>query len=1350
MVVIGGRFTICRDTARNRIARLNSSGGLDTSFDPGTGADSEVNSLAFQVDGRVLIGGAFTTFNGTGRNRIARLESNGALDTTFDPGSGPTGFPATIFSLALQADGTVLIGGGFSSYNGTPRNGIARLQTNGSLDTSFNPGSGANNRILSVALQADGKVLIGGSFTSYNGTAYRRIARLQSNGSTDTAFNPSSGANSAVYSCALQTDGKLLIGGGFTNYNGAFRNRIARLHPNGSLDASFNIGTGSDHLVNSFAVQTDGRILIGGQFRSFNGTVRRNIARLQVDGSVDTTFDPGTGPGGVFITVFSLALQADGKVLIGGSFTDYNATPRNNIARLNSDGGLDATFNPGSGANGMVRIVAVQADGKVLMGGTFTDYNGTARNRIARLNSNGSLDTSFNPGTGASGIVESLALQADGKVLIGGSFSTYNGTARNGIARLESNGSLDTSFNPGSGTNSSPYSIALQADGKVLIAGNFTTYNGTPASHLARLNANGSLDTAFNIGSGTNQAVKCVAVQADGKVCFGGDFTSYNGSARSYLARANNDLATQSVAIPSSLRVQWLRAGAAPEVHEAGFEISPDGLVWTTLGAPARIVGGWELAGLNLSGTGYLRARGRAAGGQFGGSSSIVQQTTPFAFGNLAPEIAVRGNGVNIDNGAALPNTADQTDFGSTPVSGGSPARTFTITNLGAAALNLSGNPRVTLSGSAAFSVTQQPASATVAANGGTASFTVTFDPASPSFHTATVSIESNDADETPFIFEISGTGLALTPGSLDVSFDPGFGANGSVLCAVPQPDGKVLLGGGFTAFNGTVRNHLARLESNGSLDNSFSLGSGANDWVNCFAVQADGKILTGGSFTNYNGTLRIRIARLESNGTLDPTFNPGSGASDLVGSLAVQADGKVLIGGQFTSYNGTPRNRIARLNPNGSLDTTFDPGAGANDDVNSLAIQADGKVLIGGSFTSYNGTARAHLARLHPGGSLDTTFNPGTGSDRGVICLAVQADGKVLIGGDFTSYAGTARSRIARLQSDGSLDTSFNPGSGATGGVNFGPVYSLALQADGKVLIGGDFASYNGVSRGGLARLQSDGNLDIDFNPGSGAVNTVFCLALQADGALLVGGSFPTYNGTARSGLARVANDPATSSLSVLSGVQVQWRRGGGAPEAERVSFEHSINGAAWTPLGAATRISSGWELIGLNLPDYGYVRARGRTSGGSFNGSSSLVEQVVAFSEGPGDEDNDGLLDSWELTYWPSTAGHRPEDDFDRDGLTELQELAFGLNPTLSDTALQPRAVEENGYLTLTINKQLGVIYEVQSAGTLLENQPDSFSAATTTILVESGTTLKVRDNSLMGTAAARFLRVKVTAAP
>jgi uncharacterized delta-60 repeat protein len=353
-------------------------------------------------------------------------------------------------------------------------------------------------------------------------------------GSLDPTFNPGSGANSWINVILAQSDGKLLIGGLFTAFNGTNRPYVARLNWDGSLDTTFNPGTGPNNALVGLALQPDGKVLIGGFFTSESGQSFRYVARLLPTGSLDTGFATGTNLNN---TVKTVVAQADGKVLIGGDFTAYNITPRNRLARLNADGSLDTSFNPGTGADATVNAIVVQADGKILIGGNFSTINGTTRASIARLNANGSLDTSFNPGAGALFWVNSIALQPDAKLVVGGPFTSYNGTSRKGIARLNSDGSLDATFNPGTGANDWVNSVAIAQDDKVVIGGIFTNLNGITQNHLARVGTTGAGDSGFNIGTGFNDAIQSVVTPADGTIVVGGLFTSFNGTPINRIAR---------------------------------------------------------------------------------------------------------------------------------------------------------------------------------------------------------------------------------------------------------------------------------------------------------------------------------------------------------------------------------------------------------------------------------------------------------------------------------------------------------------------------------------------------------------------------------------------------------------------------------------------------------------------------------------------------------------------------------------------------------------------------------------------------------------------------------------------
>jgi uncharacterized delta-60 repeat protein len=268
--------------------------------------------------------------------------------------------------------------------------------------------------------------------------------------------------------------------------------------------------------------------------------------------------------------------------------------------------------------------------------------------------------------------------------------------------------------------------------------------------------------------------------------------------------------------------------------------------------------------------------------------------------------------------------------------------------------------------------------------------------------------------------------------------------------------------------------------------------------------VQSDGKIVIGGNFTTVRGVTRNRVARLNSDGTLDTNFNPNVDGN--VYAVAVQSDGKIVIGGSFTSVGGTTRNRVARLNSlDGSLDTTFaDPYIGGAS-VDAVAVQSDGKVIAGGTFTSVGAwfLTQTYLARLNSNSDRDTAFNSNVGApccavNGWVKTVAVQSDGKIVIGGYFTSVGGTTRNRVARLNSDGSLDTSFNPN--VDGNVN-----AMVVQSDGKIVIGGEFTSVGGTTRNRVARLNSNGSVDTSIDPN--VDRTVRAMVVQSDGKIVVGG---------------------------------------------------------------------------------------------------------------------------------------------------------------------------------------------------------------------------------------------------
>jgi len=285
------------------------------------------------------------------------------------------------------------------------------------------------------------------------------------------------------------------------------------------VDPSFNTGAGPSGSVNAIAIQADRRILIGGSFTAFAGIPQTNIARLNTDGSLDGTFIPPVGsPLSSQSSVLSIALQPDSRLLIAGRTTPVGG---GFIVRLNSDGSLDQSFQSGT-FNGEIDSITVRTNGEVLVSGLFTAISSIPKSGLAQLNTNGVLDTAFNPAITSYGHprIHSVVLQPDSKLVIGGVFSTVGGASRTNIARLEANGGLDFAFDPGSGTsglNNGVYSVAVQDDGKVIICGQFSAVNGATRLGIARLNSNGSLDSPFDLPFG----YYCVAIEPTSSVIVG-------------------------------------------------------------------------------------------------------------------------------------------------------------------------------------------------------------------------------------------------------------------------------------------------------------------------------------------------------------------------------------------------------------------------------------------------------------------------------------------------------------------------------------------------------------------------------------------------------------------------------------------------------------------------------------------------------------------------------------------------------------------------------------------------------------------------------------------------------------
>ena len=948
----------------------------------------------------------------------------------------------TVFLILSNALGT-------AAYIGTPSNAVLTITDDetqnpvaGPVDPTFNGNFGALGSVRAVAYDSQQRLYVGGDFTQFHGFTVNRLTRLTTNGAVDRSFQIGSGANAGVYSIAPDASGAVYIAGAFTNVNGVARGRVARVLANGSVDPLFAVTNGANDLVRGVAV-----------------------------------------------------LPGQQQIVIGGDFTAYEGAPVSRVARLNANGTLDATFLPGNGPNNAVRAVAVQANGQIIIGGDFTTFNGFLVSRLARLNADGSLDTTFDTGLGADGAVNSISIQSDGRVLIGGDFMTINGVPRHGVARLFANGAVDTGFIIGAGADAGVRAVAVELDGHILVAGAFSQFDGRTSPGVIRLNSDGSVDSGFLAGTGADAPVNAIGLVP---------FTPLS------------------------------------SIVTMDFNTLSNGLALTT-----HTENGATLQGVFRTVTnGYLGTIGAQISG----------------FDGVPETLALGGFSFTLQS-IYLTNVTGPVTF--TSSSGGSvqvAANGFfffdaTFANVTSVQISMA-----SFFNSAVFD-------------------SLTLIPGSDAFSPATFAI-GGDFEKFNGVLR-GGVAVLTTGGSAFSGFDPRNIVTRSVYASaihtnLTQPSlvGKILVGGDFTAIVGVDGvNHLARLNIDGTLDQTFHSGFGPDGTVRAMAAQPDGRVLIGGFFTSYDLLSRAYLGRINPDGSLDNTFNFGAGLDNAVLALALQPDGRVVVGGTFTTVYGVSRNSIARVHTNGTVDVTFNPGNGADGAINAVALQPNGKILVGGEFMTINGVPRAHLARLNSNGTVDLTFNP-VGVDGVVNTIALTSAGDVLIGGAFQNVNGQPAARLARLSSTGVLDGSFNTGSGANDYVS-----SIAVQADGRIVVGGDFTLFNGQIRHRLVRLNADGTFDPSINFGTGANDFIATIALQPyDGKIVVGGGFTEFDGLTRVAVARLFagtnngsgtfqfSSPTYAVTENGSNAVVVVRRTGGLAGAASVNYS-MVNGTATSP---------------------------------------------------------------------------------------------------------------------------------------------------------------------------------------
>lgn len=1255
-ILVGGSFTSLSGVVCTNLGRVNGDGSIDSAFSANT--SGAVYSLSMQGDGGLIVGGQFTNVAGVTRTNFARLTNatpesqtlsvNGSTITWLRSGGCPevlsamfevctngtdfvgigegariaggwqltkSGLPST---ASIRVRGRVAGGqydgsGGFAeTLLGRPvliRQPVSRTNTvattaqfsagavgpvsvdyrwckNGVPMTDGGNVFGANSSVLTLSN------VFGPDMGSYTVVVSNTLGLVTSvavtlkvlepiitnspqsqfiHAAQPVSFSVSAIGTAPTYqwrkngaAVSGQTSSAMTIasvqwadGGSYdvvvsTAY-GTATSAPAVLTVNSASADSFNVMMDGAS-VQSLAIQPDGRVLIGGDFTVMDGQSRFRLARVDPDGTLDPTFAPVlSGLNACYYCpamVSAIAVQPDLKIVIGGIFTNVNGEGRCYIARLNTDGSLDRTFDaqiaPGGydqvlgmalqpdgkiiasgtiGTKSVVRfntdgsvdttfsartssgdwVVALQPDGKVLVGG----YAG-----LARLNVDGSTDTSFNANlvapSGYGIAVGAVCVQPDGKILTGGNFGSVNGVGRSAIARLNVDGSTDNSFACNAAAslpgNSLVYSIALDSAGNVIFGGRFENVNGVGRTNIARVNSSGQLDVQFD--PRPDSTFTALALSENGGCYVGGFFSKVGGQARSHVARLRNpDPASESLTYSGSV-ISWLRSGSCPELLRVSLDVCSNGVDWVSLANPTRSGGSWNLNALGLSANATIRARGWIADDD----SWFVEASIGAPNGVVQP--------------ASRTNAAMSTASFAAVASGTAPLvyqwykQEQILTN----GSRISGAQGATLILSNVLSVDAGTYSVVISnAAGLNITRVATLRVIDPYITAGPISQQAVIGTNVTFTCTGVGTGPLVYEWLKDGV--PITNANGASLLVT---DVQVADAGYYSAVvsnsSGTATSSIALLTVNQAFVDSFSPSfgfAGGTGTVDCLARQKDGKILVGGFYDSVSGQTHYPLTRLNSDGTYDSNFvaNVVSGTVRTVYAVAVQDDGKILIGGDFYRVNGQTNLGIARLNSDGSVDSTFVATATAASlaEVYSVVVTPQNQILMGGNFTGVNGQAQTNLARLNADGTLDSSFRGWANST--VKTFALQGDGKILVGGLFTNLSGSACTMLGRLNGDGTLDSSFMVQTMRNDA--YYRVDSILVQPDQKIVVAGAFTNLAGQPCLNLGRVNSDGTLDTTFL--GMASSEVRALSAQADRKIIAGGDFTSIGGEVRFRLARL-----------------------------------------------------------------------------------------------------------------------------------------------------------------------------------------------------------------------------------
>ncbi|MES2128830.1 MAG: hypothetical protein V4463_16295 [Pseudomonadota bacterium] len=1140
-------------------------------------AGTPPTSLAL-ADGKTLVSGSHRLSDTDYQWALTRLNADGSLDTSFGGGSGQVsidnhgGYAAG--APQLQGDGKIVLAltsvGDFDAGSADFR--IVRVNADGSPDTGF----GSNGMVLvavgpgrdrpnAVQIQGDGKILVAGS--SASAIANNRdfgVVRLNADGSLDTSFNgtgkllvPVGPNNDFANAMALQDDGAIIVAGSSV-VNGFQDFSLTRLSASGALDTSFgsagkvivSLGT-QDDVINRVLVQSDGKILAAGV--SNNGADNEGaIVRFNANGTLDTSF----GSGGKVVlhlsggpdTFNDALVQSDGKILLSGSIGNALG-----VVRLNTDGSFDVTF----GDHGLVRLpvhglfeqggtLSLRGDGHIqVVGVTANNDQGSSSNTVVlRLNPDGTLDTGF-AASPVSTLGEATVVASGLVPVVLDRDVAVSDTQLNALGNY---GGATVTVARHAGANADDH---FSASGDVSINGGVLTVGGVAIGTVSQ--ASGTLvltfDTHANQGM-VNRAMHGIAYTNSSDappstLTLDWTFSDGNTGAQGF---GGAQTAQGSTTVSIALQVQ--------EVHTLAWDAS------RTDQLDPNTQNGKPLAGTDY----FAEVHGTARGDTFNAATDISAPTRAL--------MTQYGRGVAVDLGGG-DDTAVGTALGDVFAGGSGTNRIDGGANGG---VDAQGSPAVD---TLAIFVTSQTAAEAVAATQLSGASTGDDLAAFNAGYVFKV-VSGSEVDYIKNIEEVqvllwndkNGDGQRTDTSPTDPANEVTF-ARGIALHANSAPSfgpgpgiGVYALGTDFTVSDGTLLANgkmlvsarfssteadtdfswvLARVNADGALDTSFGAGSGyvtidrhGGDTGIPPVVQGDGKILMALSSTDgaNTGTSDFRVMRFNADGSPDTGFGTAGTALIPVGpgrdrpnDISLLDNGKIFVAG--SSSNGVDRDySLVKLNADGSLDTSFNgtgklllPMGSNNDFCNSLLVQADGKMVLGGS-AYVDGHGDFGVARLNADGTLDSSFGNGgklilsVGVDDTVNRVIAQADGKLLVVG-YTQNGSDSDGIVLRLNANGSLDTSFANNGKFTLAITPGSdiLSDVHLQSDGKIVLAGTTGGSHGEDSDlAVLRLNADGSPDATFGalgmvrlPVQGIGSYAQNLQLLPDGRIAVFGGTST-----------------------------------------------------------------------------------------------------------------------------------------------------------------------------------------------------------------------------------------------